>query len=610
MAGYVISSGVPYGSYLRKPTSSDDVGRDLTTLHAVTSQRVIATIKDSSAELVASHEALRAQNIELLKETKAGFTQLAWDVQQITAAVKGLDATFTWGFNSVLTHTGRMADTLESLLATAKAPSKTRAYEYFDDGRKAFDRGYLPEALEQVNKAISGDHTSTGYKLEWRFYLLRGAIQVGTFSHPQLLDLPAAEASYLAAAKYARAEDSNGAALAMLGAGWACYCQGRLDDALTHTDAATSLVPALAEGHFQASKILMALGRSTEGLSRLEIAVGLDPAYVVKAAADGDFQTFTTEFESWCAAEGEKSSGALKALYDKWSSTVAFWRASRASNVDLSLLASTISAPSPPLLDTLICFHALDPLTRNLRGGDKYTAQEMSAAIEIIPAPLKLPEGLLQSLRDLTGHWPVDSEYFALGEALAKRGQAPVVAELCQRAHERGAKPLELFALWLSATPARERTPVMNRLTKYLQQVPASGRGPVLGDFQVLSDLKAYPQETIDAIRTRLIKRYEQWSPEIDADLTQRANAFTKHPLEGIVSHTVWSMLGMAMAVAPIYAALKSLRLTAAAWSLGVMFAIVNPVLHRFRERRRRFRALRSAESRVLRHLTGSSKPR
>jgi tetratricopeptide (TPR) repeat protein len=602
MAGYVISSGVPYGAYLRERSSFDDLTtEDKTAVQAATSNRVIATIKDSSAQLIASQEALRSQNIELLKATKAGFQQMAWDVQQTTAAVRSLDATFSWGFNSILTHAGRMSDTLESLLVTAKTPSKTRAYEHFDDGRKAFDRGHLPEALEQIDKAISGDHTSAGYKLEWRFHLLRGAIQVGTFSHPQLLDLPAAEESYLSAARYASAEDTNAAALALLGAGWACYCQGRLDAALTHTNSATTLSPSLAEGHFQASKILMALGRSREGLHRLEIAVGLDPGYVVKAAADGDFQNFTTEFEAWCAAEGERSRAALQALYDTWSGSVAFWIACVSSGVSLPLVASTIRAASPPLLDTLICLHALDALTRNLKTGSQWSAQEAAKAIETIPETLEVPAGLLQSLRDLTDGWSLDTDYFALGGALLKRQQAQTVAALCKRAHEREAKPLELFALWLAGTS--ETGKVKEKLATYLQQVPASGRAVLIADYHVLRKTKAYPPETLGAIRTLLLKRYDQWKDEIAEDLRHRAIEGTKAPLEGIATRAIWSMIAMTIVAVALQELLNSTNLSVVIWIAGVALWVAKPIPRRILVRKRRLRSLLAAESKVRRRL-------
>lgn len=605
MAGYVISSGVPYGAYLREQSSFDDlITEDMTRVHPATSDRIIATIKDSSAELIASHEALRSQNIELLNATRAGFKQVAWDVQQTTAAVRALGATFSWGFNSILTHTGRMSDTLESLLVTAKTPSKTRAYEHFEDGRKAFDSGHLPEALEQIDKAISGDHTSPGYKLEWRFHILRGAIQVGTFSHPQLLDLPAAEQSYLSAARYARTEDANGAAMALLGAGWACYCQGRLDAALTHTNSATAVSPSLAEGHFQASKILMALGRSREGLDRLEIAIGLDPGYVVKAAADGDFQNFTTEFETWCAVECEKARTALHTLYDKWSSTVAFWGACEPAGVNLPLVASTIRATSPPLLDTLICLHALDSLTRDLKAASKSSAQEAAKAIETIPEGLDIPTGLLQSLRDLTAGWSLDNDYFALGSALLKRQQAPTVAALCKRAHERDAKPLELFALWLAVTT--EPTTVKEKLASYLRQVPVSGRIVLVADFQFVVGSGAYPRPTVDTIRTLLLKRYDEWKDEIAVDLRRRAIAGTRDPMDGIATRAAWSTIAMTIVAMVLQVAFGSVTLSAAVWFVGLALAVGRPITRRVIVRRRHFRSLLNAESRVRRRLTSA----
>ena len=43
----------------------------------------------------------------------------------------------------------------------------------------AFERGFSEEALDYVNRAIDGYGEKSGFKLESRFYILRGLIRLG-----------------------------------------------------------------------------------------------------------------------------------------------------------------------------------------------------------------------------------------------------------------------------------------------------------------------------------------------------------------------------------------------------------------------------------------------
>jgi len=242
---YVIGSGVPYGKYLQAQALVDD----LKTAQVRGLNLVSAAVQTGTKEIIASQDALRDQNARLAQAVTDGL-------DEVTGAIEDLNATFVWGFNAVLCHTGRMADALEDLLAAVKSPTKTRAYEYFDDARTAFSRGHLRDALELIEKAISGDHAASGYRIEWRFHLLKGSILVGTVAHPELLDLKSAEETYRTAADYAATDDTDGAALALLGASWACYCQAQLAEALNLADRALQYRPSFGEAHFQSAKIL------------------------------------------------------------------------------------------------------------------------------------------------------------------------------------------------------------------------------------------------------------------------------------------------------------------------------------------------------------------
>ncbi len=108
-----------------------------------------------------------------------GFSQLSWDMQDIQRELSGLNSTFTWGFTEVLAELGQMNDSLEELVQIAKNPVQTVAFNHFDIARQALRKGLYREALDEVRKAIDGDHSSPGYRLEWRFHMLRGTVLLG-----------------------------------------------------------------------------------------------------------------------------------------------------------------------------------------------------------------------------------------------------------------------------------------------------------------------------------------------------------------------------------------------------------------------------------------------
>jgi hypothetical protein len=68
------------------------------------------------------------------------------------------------------------------------------------------------------------------------------------------MDLAQAEESFLTAARYAKADYPQDSGRALLCAGWAAYCEGKLNDALAYTEQAVAIYPGLGEALFQAAK--------------------------------------------------------------------------------------------------------------------------------------------------------------------------------------------------------------------------------------------------------------------------------------------------------------------------------------------------------------------
>ena len=59
--------------------------------------------------------------------------------------VNRLNAKFDWGFSQLIAGIGRTNDSLEELIATAKTPAETWAYEQHEIARDAIRRELYPE---------------------------------------------------------------------------------------------------------------------------------------------------------------------------------------------------------------------------------------------------------------------------------------------------------------------------------------------------------------------------------------------------------------------------------------------------------------------------------
>lgn len=317
MTNYMWDSTITYTDYWRAKQfvgeikgATSDAGQRVAmemsrqTREIIASQEQLAlagidVVEDMTREIIASQkqlalaqiEAQQTMSSEIIGSINDGMERLIYELQDISSDISEINATFHWGFGQMIVEFGRMNDSLEELVKIAKTPVQTVAFNHFDIARDAFRQGLYPEAHEELNKAIQGDHTSPGYKLEWRFHNLNGIIRLGFVDCDlTLVDLGKAEDAFLKAARYARKDYPEDAGRAFLSAGWACYCQGKMAEALAHTEESMGVHPGLGEAFFQASKILMAVGDVDRALPLLEKAIEHDRFYALKAAGDGDYK--------------------------------------------------------------------------------------------------------------------------------------------------------------------------------------------------------------------------------------------------------------------------------------------------------------------------------
>jgi formylglycine-generating enzyme required for sulfatase activity/tetratricopeptide (TPR) repeat protein len=306
-----------YCRFLQQESHTRDVTRAMSreTARLIGSQETF-----SRAQIETTERGFAQLSGSMARQTEAlqdGLMGVSWSVDRLGDRISGeiadLRATFDWGFSHLLAGMGAMRDTLESLVRIAKTPAQTAAYEQFEIARDAFRQGLFPECLESLDRAVNGDQTSPGYKLEWRFHNLRGIVRLGSRENfdPSLVDPAAAEEAFVLAARYARADHSREAAVALLSASWAAWVRNDIHRSLEHAEAAAALDPGLSEALFQASKAQMALDAPGLALPALRAAVDQDPLYLVKAGSDPDFQKHEASMRSFLRALREEKVRAL-----------------------------------------------------------------------------------------------------------------------------------------------------------------------------------------------------------------------------------------------------------------------------------------------------------
>ncbi len=288
MSNYVYGSSLSDRDYLQARSFEDAIRSEI----SAQTRSLIASSEQLHEEHISLSKSLQSTFSEGFAAASAGLEQLSFDLQSLTTGVSELTATFHWGMSELLVAVGHVNDKLADLVRIAKTPAQTWAYEQFDIARDAFRQELYPEALEYLNRAINGHVGNTGYKLEYRFHFLWGTIRLGSAKNtsPDVVNLSDAENAFLSSARYARRDEPNEAGRVFLAAGWAAYCQGKMDTARESTEQAVALFPGLAEAHFQLAKIQMHVGAAEPALVSLRRAIELERAYAIKAASDGDFQ--------------------------------------------------------------------------------------------------------------------------------------------------------------------------------------------------------------------------------------------------------------------------------------------------------------------------------
>jgi formylglycine-generating enzyme required for sulfatase activity len=309
-----------FGESWKEYIQRRSITNDLTAASRESTQAMIGAISGQTSSILNGINDVGSQFTAAIDE---GVSTLVGQMDLITGDISGLDARFQWGFGQMIAQTGAMNDALDTLIKLAKEEVQRLAYNHFEIARDAFRRALYEECLEELDKAIGGDHVSPGYKLEWRFHQMQGVVRLGFYGcNPDLVDPAKAEQSFLLAARYARSDHSEEAAMAFLSAGWAAFVQGKLPEAMTHTEQAVAMDSNLTEALFQAAKIQMASGNPGSALPLLRQAIDQDTAYVVKASADSDFQRHEKELNTYLETLRQECLDVVMPIIRPWLSRV------------------------------------------------------------------------------------------------------------------------------------------------------------------------------------------------------------------------------------------------------------------------------------------------
>lgn len=216
--------------------------------------------------------------------------------------VSGFQALFVQAeeLNDSLAHIGRCIDELnrgvDELIEIGRTPVQIWAYNHYEIARDAARRRLFPEALEAVNFAISGNSQHTGLKTDYRFHHLRGVLLLGIPGEPHsadLVDLKAAENSFLLAARYAHHDNLVEEAQALVGAGKAAYAEGRLGDAQEHYIASLKADPKCGEANYQMARLFVHANDERGIEHYLSSAFNVHWSFAMRAAEDAQFSDIT-----------------------------------------------------------------------------------------------------------------------------------------------------------------------------------------------------------------------------------------------------------------------------------------------------------------------------
>jgi len=257
--------------------------------------RIEFAVDSGIKQLICSDEALAASGIEAIRSLDQsindGFETLAIPLKSIQSSVEDLTHICDQAFAEIQLSLGNIESSINKLVDIAQTPDQTWALEQYSIAANAFRKNLIEEAFDYINRAISGYGHQPGFRLDPRFYKLRGIMYMGNYHNhsSRFVNLPLAINDFLLAAKYTGSDNSNACGGAYSLAGWAAYCNGNIDDAERYYQLALSHDAKDARSRFELAKVLFHASKTEQARAQFDDALRRDWKYGLRAGADPDF---------------------------------------------------------------------------------------------------------------------------------------------------------------------------------------------------------------------------------------------------------------------------------------------------------------------------------
>jgi len=286
--------------------------------------RLQTRVDDGFRQQIISNKELAKDNIEAISAlsgaVSAGFEDLSLKLDGVKESIDNVAWICSEGFAQLSLGLNRLGSHLESIETLTKNPTRVWAYEQFRTAKEAYLRNNFSEALASVNLALNGHGSNLGYRLDHRFYLLRGLIQLGNNKNydPLIVNLESAASDFIVAASnaesagaIAQSSGSGGGsswikdpetfveyaaddykidqARALGLAGWACYCNGNFESAKTHLFKCVETFSEDWRGRYDLAKVCIRSGDRPTALDQMKALLAAQPKYALRAGGDPDF---------------------------------------------------------------------------------------------------------------------------------------------------------------------------------------------------------------------------------------------------------------------------------------------------------------------------------
>ena len=276
--------------------------------------RIEIRVDSGIRKLISSNEDLARSHIQEVRSVgqkiEVGFDRLSISIDAVKSSIDDLRSVCELGFGEIALGLTNIDRSIRELIRVAQTPDQTWALEQYSIAQDAFRRNLFEEAFDYIGRAIDGHGTRSGYRLEHRFYMMRGLIRLGNYKNfdVDIIDLQAAERDFSSAAKYAQHDNSVDCARSYGLAGWASYCNGALERAEEYLRKSVSISSQDGQSAFDLSKVLLNRGKEKEALLYFRKAIEHDFLYGIRAGGDPDFLRYKAGVE---AVIGEYRSGLI-----------------------------------------------------------------------------------------------------------------------------------------------------------------------------------------------------------------------------------------------------------------------------------------------------------